>query len=152
MSEIGRPNLRTTLCADVSCSVKHEGDDIGAFSVVGINGSDFDAFNSAMSVHSTCQSCIVHDLEIEDFQCDVEAGHTSCDQCMKFSNKAGCTLTDQSDTSMTVSHNALLQFELNCDVHVNGRVCRDHVNAFQHTEDLKMTYLNSELDTCMIKK
>lgn len=145
-------NITLGLYTDSSCSVEYEGDDVDVFSVVGIDESDFDAFNSAMNIYKTCQSCIAYDLEAEDFQCDDEAGYTNCDQCMKFSNKAGCTLTDQSEISMAVRQNTLLSFELNGDTYGNGGVGRDYVNAFQHAEDLKITYLNSEPDIYRIKK
>lgn len=102
------------LYTDSMCSKEYFGDQtFDVYQLAGTDQSYWTSFNEALDVYKQCQPCIAYDLSVSGFQCDDEAGYTNCNQCMKFSAKAGCQHADLSDIKLASKQNGLVSFQMN---------------------------------------
>jgi len=97
------------LYMDSMCSIEYVGhESYNAFKLSGADESQWSSFNEALDVYKQCQPCISYDFSNDGFYCYDDAGYTNCNQCMKFSNKAGCKIATQNDVLLASRQGGLI--------------------------------------------
>eukprot|EP00590_Aulacoseira_subarctica_P008386 CAMPEP_0172414770 /NCGR_PEP_ID=MMETSP1064-20121228/1394_1 /TAXON_ID=202472 /ORGANISM="Aulacoseira subarctica , Strain CCAP 1002/5" /LENGTH=640 /DNA_ID=CAMNT_0013151585 /DNA_START=81 /DNA_END=2003 /DNA_ORIENTATION=- len=103
-------NITLALYTDNMCSQEYIGTDYDVWQLSGADKSNWVVFNEALDVYKQCQPCVAYDISANSFECYDKAGYTNCNQCMKFSNKAGCKVATRDEVLLAERQNGLVPF------------------------------------------